>query len=124
LASTLVASSGCALTAFYLFDRSLLFGIGIFVVSIPVLAKALKFERLYLQPSTIALGFEASKEIFFNGKLYRLEAIWASPIFLIIVAVGLDVGASSRARVLLGKDTLSDEQWSEVQTWRVWCQRG
>jgi hypothetical protein len=98
--------------------------VSVVVAGIGLFATILKSEQLYFQPSVIALGFEASKEISFNGHPYRLEAIWASPILLILVAVESDVAAAAKVRVLLGKDTLSDEQWSEVQAWRVWCQRG
>jgi hypothetical protein len=124
LASMLVAAFGCALSAFYLFDRAWLVGICVFVASTTLLSTLFKLDRFYLHPSVIALGFEASKEVSLDGYPYRLEAIWASPILLILVVIELEVETGKRVRLLLGRDTLSDEQWSEVQTWRVWCQRG
>jgi hypothetical protein len=122
--SALVAAFGCALSIFYIFDRAVALAAISFTVLLFAIQKALNFDRLLFHPSSVLLDLQREKEIVINGDPFRLEMIWASPLLLMLGAVELERGRPRRVRVLLGRDTLSDEQWSDVQTWRVWCQRG
>jgi hypothetical protein len=122
--SALVAAFGCALSIFYTFDRAVALAAISFTVLLFAIQKALNFDRLLFHPSSVLLDLQREKEIVINGDPFRLEMIWASPLLLMLGAVELERGRPRRVRVLLGRDTLSDEQWSDVQTWRVWCQRG
>jgi hypothetical protein len=119
-----VAALGFAFSAFYVFDRTLLIASVVFVTLFVLIAILWNVEQVFFHPSTIALELQASKEIVFDGAPYRLEVIWASPIVIFLRAVELERDRPRRVRVLLGKDALNDEQWLDVQTWRVWCQRG
>jgi hypothetical protein len=122
--STSVAAVGCGLSAFYLMNRSLLIASIVFLVAFVLFAMLLKIDRMFFHPSSIVLGFTESEEIRFDGAVYRIEALWDSPAFLVLRALEVKPLSPKRVRVLLGSDCISDEQWSEVQTWRVWCQRG
>jgi hypothetical protein len=122
--STLVAAFGCALSVFYSFDRAILLAAITFIVALFAIPKALNLDQLFFHPSSVLLDLQGEKEIVFDGAPFRLEMIWASPLLLVLGAVELQLVRPRRVRVLLGRDTLSDEQWSDVQAWRVWCQRG
>jgi hypothetical protein len=120
----LVAAVGCGLSAFYLMNRSLLIASIVFFVAFTLFALLLKIDRMFFHPSSIVLEFTESEEVRFNGAVYRIETLWNSPVFLLLRAVEVNALSPRRVRVLLGSDCTSDEQWSELQTWRVWCQRG
>jgi hypothetical protein len=95
-----------------------------------VLAAVLNIEKSFTHPSEIVLDLKASNELKLDGVSYRLETLWASPMLLIVVACATCATCDTQAdvpvrvRILLGKDAVSDQQWSGIQTWRVWCQRG
>jgi hypothetical protein len=98
-----------------------------------VLAAVLNIEKSFTHPSQVVLELKASNELNLDGVSYRLETLWASPLLLILVACDTcdtcdtydtQADVPVRVRLLLGKDAVSDQQWSEIQTWSVWCQRG
>ena len=122
--AALIAAFGCALSLFYTYDRAIVLAAITFIVALFAILKALNFDRLFFHPSLVLLDLQGEKEIVFDGAPFRLEMIWASPLLLVLGAVELQLDRPRRVRLLLGRDTLSDEQWSDVQAWRVWCQRG
>lgn len=122
--AALIAAFGCALSLFYTYDRAIVLAAITFIVALFAILKALNFDRLFFHPSLVLLDLQGETEIVFDGAPFRLEMIWASPLLLVLGAVELQLDRPRRVRLLLGRDTLSDEQWSDVQAWRVWCQRG
>jgi hypothetical protein len=119
-----VAALGCALSFHFVWGLNPMTAAVAVVVTFLVLAATLNIEKSFTHPSEVVLQLKASNELNLDGLPYRLETLWASPLLLILVACEMQTDVPVRVRVLLGKDAVSDQQWSEIQAWRVWCQRG
>jgi hypothetical protein len=122
--SVLVAALGCTLSLHFVWGLASVLAAILFAVMFCVIAKELNIEKSFFHPTTIELELKAPNQLRLDGVSYRLQTLWASSLFLIVVARGVQADAPANARVLLGKDAVSDQQWAEIQTWRVWCQRG
>jgi hypothetical protein len=122
-----VAAIGCALSFHFVWSLTpVTAGVAV-AVTFFVLAAVLNIEKSFTHPAEVVLELKASNELNLDGLSFRLETLWASPLLLILVACDTcdsQADVPVRVRILLGKDAVSDQQWSEIQTWRVWCQRG
>jgi hypothetical protein len=122
--SVLIATLGCTLSLKFAFELSQVITALAFVVLFGIISKLLNVEHSFFQPSDIELEMTPGSEIRLGKLAFELDTIWASPVLVIFCVSRALNGKVHRARVLLGRDTLSDEQWWSVQAWRVWRQRG